>query len=94
MLGRLSLLLVAGAGSAGSFTAVIAVATFLFGAIVPASNALLQRNYTAGVVIFEMDAVVPIEELSEALVLDPPKEMKFQVLEVAAGKINLKAVAE
>jgi MFS family permease len=48
MLGRLSLLLVAGAGSAGSFTAVIAVATFLFGAVVPASNALLQRNFTAG----------------------------------------------
>lgn len=48
MLGRLSLLLVAGAGSAGSFTAVIAVATFLYGAVVPASNALLQRNFTAG----------------------------------------------
>ena len=48
MLGRLSLLLVAGAGSAVSFTAVIAVATFLYGAIVPAANALLQRNFTAG----------------------------------------------
>jgi MFS family permease len=48
ILGRLSLLLVAGAGSAGSFTAVIAVATFLYGAVVPASNALLQRNFTAG----------------------------------------------
>ena len=47
MLGRLSLLLVAGAGSAASFTAVIAVATFLYGAVVPASNALLQRNFTA-----------------------------------------------
>lgn len=47
MLGRLSLLLVTFAGSAGSFTAIIAAATFLFGAIVPASNALLQRNFTA-----------------------------------------------
>jgi predicted MFS family arabinose efflux permease len=47
MLGRLSLLLVALAGSAASFTAVIAVATFLYGAVVPASNALLQRNFTA-----------------------------------------------
>ena len=47
MLGRLSLLLVALAGSAHSFTAVIAGATFLFGAIVPAANALLQRNFTA-----------------------------------------------
>ena len=47
MLGRLSLLLVAGAGTAVSFTAVIAVATFLYGALVPASNALIQRNFTA-----------------------------------------------
>ena len=46
LLGRLSLLLVALAGSAGSFTAVIAAATFLYGALVPASNALLQRNFT------------------------------------------------
>jgi MFS family permease len=47
MLGRLSLLLVAGAASALSFTAVIAAATFLYGAIVPATNALLQRNFSA-----------------------------------------------
>jgi len=46
MLGRLSLLLVAFAGTSGAFTAVIAAATFLFGAVVPASNALLQRNFT------------------------------------------------
>lgn len=47
MLGRLSLLLVAGAGSAVSFMAVIAAATFLYGAVVPAANALLQRNFSA-----------------------------------------------
>lgn len=46
VLGRLSLVLVAGTASAGAFTAVIAVATFLFGAIIPAHNALLQRNFT------------------------------------------------
>jgi MFS family permease len=46
VLGRLTLLLVALAPGAAGFTAVIAGATFLFGAIVPASNALLQRNYT------------------------------------------------
>jgi MFS family permease len=47
MLGRLSLLLVAFAGSSLAFTAVLVAATFLYGAIVPASNALLQRNFTA-----------------------------------------------
>jgi len=54
---------------------------------------VVQRNYTAGVAIFEMDAVVPIEELSEAIVLQPPEGIKFQVLEVGAGNINLKSVA-
>lgn len=44
--GRLSLLLVALTVGAGGFTAVLAAATFLVGAIVPAANALLQRNYT------------------------------------------------
>lgn len=43
--GRLSLLLVAAAGGAVGFTAVIALATFSFGAVIPAQNALFQRNY-------------------------------------------------
>jgi MFS family permease len=47
LLGRLSLLLVPLAGTAGSFTAVIAATTFLYGAIVPAGNALIQRNFAA-----------------------------------------------
>ncbi|MGD9874502.1 MAG: hypothetical protein AB7T27_09565 [Kiritimatiellia bacterium] len=55
---------------------------------------VVQRSYTAGVAIFEMDAIVPIEELSEAIVLDPPADIKFQVLEIAAGNIGLKAVSE
>ncbi|HWR96986.1 MAG TPA: MFS transporter [Candidatus Methanoperedens sp.] len=47
LLGRLSLLLVPLAATAASFTAVIAVATFLYGAVVPAANALIQRNFAA-----------------------------------------------
>ncbi|MFH0880123.1 MAG: hypothetical protein V2A34_10460 [Lentisphaerota bacterium] len=58
-----------------------------------ASANVVQRNYTSGVVVFELDAIVPIEELSEAIVLDPPADIKFQVLEIGAGNINLKAVA-
>ncbi len=45
LVGRLSLLLVPFADSAASFVAVIGVATFLCGALVPASNALFQRNF-------------------------------------------------
>ena len=54
---------------------------------------VVQRNYTTGMAIFELDSLVPIEELSEAIVLKPPEDIKFQVLEVGAGQINLK-VAE
>lgn len=51
---------------------------------------VVQRNYTAGVAVFELDALVAIEELSEALVLNPPADIQFQVLEVGAGNINLR----
>lgn len=51
---------------------------------------VVQRNYTSGVAIFELDSLVPVEELSEAIVLKPPQDIKFQVLEVAAGHIQLK----
>ncbi len=51
---------------------------------------VVQRNYTSGMAIFELDALVPIEELSETIVLRPPADIKFQVLEVGAGNVNLK----
>lgn len=53
---------------------------------------LSQRNYSSGVVIFDIDALVSIEELSESIVLEPPEGLKFQVLEIGSGAINLKAV--
>lgn len=52
-----------------------------------------QKQYSAGVALFELEALIPSEELSEELVLNPPEGLKFQVLEVAPGKINLKANA-
>ncbi|HAL92361.1 MAG TPA: hypothetical protein DCM68_04980 [Verrucomicrobia bacterium] len=51
---------------------------------------VVQRNYTSGMAIFELDSLVPIEELSETIVLKPPQDIKFQVLEVGAGNIHLK----
>ena len=54
-----------------------------------------QKQYSAGVALFDLDALVPAEELSEDLVLNAPEGLKLQILEVAAGKINMKAtVAE
>ena len=51
---------------------------------------VVQRNYTSGMAIFELDSLVPIEELSETIVLKPPQDIKYQVLEVGAGNVQLK----
>jgi hypothetical protein len=49
-----------------------------------------QKQYSAGLALFELESLIPSEELSEKLVLNPPEGLKLQVLEVAPGKINLK----
>lgn len=54
---------------------------------------VVQRNYTAGVAIFDLDSTLAAEEFSEALVLKPPEGLKLQVLNVSAGKVDLRAVA-
>jgi hypothetical protein len=51
-----------------------------------------QRSYTAGVAVFDLESSVQAEQLSETLVLKPPQGLKFQVLDVGPGKINLRAV--
>lgn len=52
-----------------------------------------QRSYTAGVAVFTVESEVPAEQLSEAIVLSPPRNLKMQVLEVGPGKLSLRAVA-
>jgi hypothetical protein len=54
---------------------------------------VLQKSYTAGLAIFEVEAVIPAEQLSEKLVLNAPDGLKFQVLSVATAKMELRAVA-
>lgn len=53
---------------------------------------VVQRSYTSGLAEFSMDSKLPPEELAEHLVLKPPKGLRMQVLEIAAGHIQLKAV--
>lgn len=53
---------------------------------------VVQRSYTTGVVVFSMESKRPAEELAEELVLTPPEGLKFQVLDVSAGRIQLRAV--
>lgn len=53
---------------------------------------VLQKSYTAGVAIFEVESVIPSEELSERMLLDAPAGLKYQVLEVSRGKMELRVV--
>ncbi len=54
---------------------------------------VVQRSYTAGMAVFEVESVVPAQQLSEKLVLAAPAGLKFQILDVGAAKIELRAVA-
>ena len=49
-----------------------------------------QLSYSAGAATFEADTNIPAKDLSEELVLSPPKGLKLQVLDVARGKINMR----
>jgi hypothetical protein len=52
-----------------------------------------QRSYVAGSAEFDVSALKPAEEVAEALVLKPPDGLKLQVLEIAAGRITMRATA-
>ena len=52
---------------------------------------IVQRSYTVGLAIFELDTPVKVEELAEAMVLKPPQGLKLQVVETSAGKIEIRA---
>jgi hypothetical protein len=54
---------------------------------------VVQRSYTAGMAVFEIESVIPSQQLSEKLVLAAPSGLKFQVLDVGSAKIQIRAVA-
>ncbi|MBN1269978.1 MAG: hypothetical protein JXB04_10335 [Kiritimatiellae bacterium] len=60
---------------------------------VPGVENFIQRDYTAGVVDFEVESSIPAPDLAERLLVRPPEGLKLQVLNVAQGKIELRAVA-
>jgi hypothetical protein len=54
---------------------------------------VVQRSYTAGSAVFEVETRMPVEALAEALVLEPPEGLRLQVLDTGAGRIELRAMA-
>lgn len=55
-------------------------------------SGVVQRSYSAGAVVFDVQSAVPAEELAEAIVLGAPDGLKYQVLNIGPGKIELRAV--
>lgn len=53
---------------------------------------IVQRNYSAGMAEFSLESTLPAEELAEELVLSPPDGLQLQVLDIGAGRIQLRAV--
>lgn len=49
-----------------------------------------QKNYTTGLATFEIIALIPTEELAEAVVVDAPKGLKFKVLHIGSSRLELK----
>ncbi|MCX7819068.1 MAG: hypothetical protein N2652_07680 [Kiritimatiellae bacterium] len=51
-----------------------------------------QRSYAQGLAVFRISCRVPVEELAEALVLQPPEGLKLQVVEMTPAALTLRAV--
>lgn len=51
-----------------------------------------QRSYSAGAAIYEVSTPRPVEEFAEELVMHPPEGLKFQVLNITPGKVDLNVV--
>jgi len=56
-------------------------------------ESVLQKNFTAGVAMFDVVAGKAAEDLTEDVVIKAPQGLKYQVLDVAPGKIELRAIA-
>ena len=51
-----------------------------------------QKSYAQGVAVFNVESLLPCEELAEELVMDPPTDLKVQVVEIRETTLNLRVV--
>lgn len=54
---------------------------------------LEQRSFTTGMAVFSLDCAIPAEDLAEKLILEAPKGLKLQMLDVGKGRIQMRAAA-
>ena len=55
-------------------------------------ESVAQKSYVQGVAIFSVRSFIPAEELAEALVMNPPEDLKVQVVEIRETTLNLRVV--
>ena len=55
-------------------------------------ESVAQKSYVQGVAIFSVSSFVPAEELAEVLVMNPPEDLKVQVVEIRETTLNLRVV--
>ncbi len=55
-------------------------------------DSVIQQSYAQGLVVFRAVSLLPSEELAEAVVMDPPADLKIQVIEIKPGSLSLRAV--
>ena len=55
-------------------------------------ESVTQKSYAQGVAIFRVKSFLPAEELAEALVLNPPNDLKGQVVEIHETTLSLRVV--
>ena len=55
-------------------------------------ESVTQKSYAQGAAIFLVESFLPAEELAEALVLNPPTDLKVQVVEIHATALSLRVV--
>jgi hypothetical protein len=55
-------------------------------------ESVYQKSYAQGVAIFKVKSFLPAEELAEALVMNPPDDLKVQVVEIRPTVLNVRVV--
>ena len=51
-----------------------------------------QKSYSQGVAVFNVESLLPSEELAEELVMNPPTDLKVQVVEIRETTLNVRVV--
>jgi len=55
-------------------------------------ESVVQKSYAQGVAVFRVKSFLPAEELAEALVLNPPADLRVQVVEIHETTLSLRVV--